>query len=180
VDAVVVDLQGIVSILDNAFVRVPHDANPRGAAFEDAFRELVSSEHFELLPQRHLRAANFERETDAAIRVGTTLYLFECRAMERPLDFERGRPKTIAYRNRDLGEKVSQVLSLADFIGANIRGENYDFSWAKRIVPLVVSPFVEWIWSRDPRLWLRDEIPRILSAPEAINLLKQAARMLPA
>ncbi len=173
-DATVVDLQGVVSLLEKAFVRVAHDPDPKGKAFEDAFREFLTSDGFDVLPYRKLRVGGVERETDAAVRVATTLYLFECRAMEVPLDFERGRPATIAYRNAKLTEKVNQVLSLAAFVEHHPYGDNYDLSWAKNIVSAVVSPFVEWIWSREAHLWIDRNTPHILTVREAVDLLRRA------
>jgi hypothetical protein len=73
-----------------------------------------------------------------------------------------------------LDDKVKQVLELAEFLEANPRGTNYDFGGVRRIVPLVVSPFVEWLWDRSARLWLSDGTPRILSAGEALDLMEQA------
>jgi hypothetical protein len=69
---------------------------------------------------------------------------------------------------------VTQVLELAEFLEAKPRGTNYDFGGVRRIIPLVVSPFVEWIWDRSARLWLPDGTPRILSADEALALTEQA------
>lgn len=173
----VVDMLPTTSILGNAFFRVSANQQAKGTTFEDNFRALVERSGIELLPERRLRASGTERELDVGIRDGTTLYLCECRAMERPLDVEIGRTKTISRRNNDLDEKVTQALSLAEFIEENPRGDNYDYSWAEELVPIVVSPFCEWVWSLSSRLWIDEAIPRILSANEALELIRSRKEM---
>lgn len=173
--ATIVDLQGVVAILRNLFFGIRLDNGPKGPQFEDFFRAFASSKSLDVLPERELRTANGKsREVDAAIRKGTTLFVCECRAMEKPLDLEISRPKSLSVRIADLDDKLSQARSLADFVGAHPRGKNYDFSWATRVEPLVVSPFVEWVWTRAPELWLTDGVSRVLSFSEAVNAIETA------
>jgi hypothetical protein len=168
----VVDLQGILSLLQTLFFRVRHDQTSRGTVFEDAFRGALAAEGFVQAQAGDIvNAPGQKREIDASVRLGEELYLFECRSIERPLDFELGRPRTLEARRRFLDLKVDQVLSLRDFITTNPSGRNYDFRWAKTISAFVVSPFVEWIWDRSDRLWHSREVPRILQADEAISFL---------
>jgi hypothetical protein len=62
-------------------------------------------------------------------------------------------------------------MSLADSVRADPKGANYDFTWATEVQALVVSPLVEWIWTRNPEFWITDSIPRIASADEVISYL---------
>ena len=172
---VVIDLQALTVVLQNAFFGVSCQPEGKGAAFEDTFRAYATEAGLDLLPHRILKNCSGERECDAAVRVGDTLFLCECRAMERPLDFEIGRVQTVERRTIDLQKKVDQVLSLGDFVRQAPRGTNYDFSWAREIVPLVVSPFIEWIWTKDGSAWLNETIPRVLSAREAVTLMRGEA-----
>jgi hypothetical protein len=118
------------------------------------------------------------RELDAGVVIGDVLYVLECVSIERPLDYEIGSLTTFSRRRERLDRKVTQVLTLADFLRAKSRGTNYDFTHVREIVPLVVSPFEEWIWERSERLWLSDGTPRILSAREALDLLMEVRRHL--
>ena len=97
---------------------------------------------------------------------------FECVSIGRPLDYEIGRPRTMAVRRERLSEKLSQAKSLHQFISDNPSGRNYEFSSAKEFVWAVVSPFVEWIWDWGPELWLGSSIPRILSPDDAFSVLR--------
>lgn len=173
-NAVIVDLQGLHVILQNAFFGVRLQNGPKGSLFEEFFRSRAHESGLEVLPNRVLTSdSGKEREVDAAIRRGDSLFLCECRTMERPLDLEISRPKTLEARIADLRQKLEQGSSLAAFIATERKGRNYDFSWASRIDYLVVSPFVEWVWSRDTALWLDDTTPRILSSGEAISYIAQ-------
>ncbi len=171
-DGILVDLQGLPVLLRNAFFGIRLDGGPKGTEFEDFFREYSKREGLDLLPERTLKARSGKsREVDAAFRCKDSLILCECRAMETPLDLEISRPKSLNARIDDLTDKVEQARTLTEFVRDNISGENYDFSWASSIEYLVVSPFVEWVWSRDPSLWLDVTTPRILSFGEAVAYL---------
>ena len=119
------------------------------------------------------------REIDASVRIGDQLVLFECRSIERPLDFELGSPKTLATRCEFLDEKIEQAITLREFILAHPTGRNYDFGWAKTVSTFVVSPFVEWVWERSDHLWHDKSVPRILQADEAISYLHRLAEAAP-
>jgi len=173
------DLAAIPWILETLFVGVRYDATARGYSFEQAFRDYIAREKFELLPNRVLRNKDgLERETDAAIRVGTTLILCDCRTIERPLDYEIGSPRTINRRNQLLNDKLTKIISIRDFVATNRVGRNYDFSWAKTIYSIGVSPFVEWVWSDVSELWLdtSKDLPLLLSVDEARALLDDLRR----
>ena len=167
----IIDLQGIPSILNSLFVKVRYKQTLRGVTFEEGFRVACESSGLNLLPARQMRSINgAERETDAAVRSGTTLYLCDCRTIERPLDFEIGRPKTMEGREELLSQKLERVKSIREFVTTYPKGTNYDFTWATEIRSIGVSPFVEWISSREPDRWIDydADLPWILSVQEAL------------
>jgi hypothetical protein len=170
-----VDLQGIPILLNTLFVRLSHDQSHRGTVFEEAFRRALQARGYDVRNGKLKSMAAGERELDAGVVLGNTLYAFECVSVERPLDYEIGNPRTIECRCKRLGEKVDQALWLAAFLIDNHKGANYDFSNVTRVVPLVVSPFEEWIWDRSARLWLDAVTPRILSADEALEFLSRTS-----
>jgi hypothetical protein len=172
--AVIVDYEGFSPLLLSLFVGVQYEQTERGSIFEDSFRRALEAEGFDLPVVGDIVAKDgSKREIDASVRIGDGLILLECRSIERPLDFEIGRPRTLQRRQEVLDEKVYQVLTLRDFIRSQPVGRNYDFSWARTLEAFVVSPFVEWIWDCSPRLWRDDKTPRILQTDEAISLLRE-------
>jgi hypothetical protein len=176
-DHLVVDLQGIQSILNTMFFGVRYDQTSRGVLFEEGFRKLARDRHINVLPERELVGASGEmRETDAAIRLGDDLFLCDCRSIWMPLDYEIGRPRTLAKRREFLEDKLEQLRSIEQFVQANPRGRNYDFSWAKRITAIGISPFVEWTWDLDDFYWFdkRENVPRIMAVAEALEIFAPA------
>ena len=168
----ILDLVSIAPVLRTLFVHVRHDGTSRGTAFEKEFRSALRDAGFPVERAGTLEAHDGQkREVDASVRLGARLYLFECVSIERPLDFEIGRIVTIDRRTSDLEAKLDQVLSLRAFILTKPDGRNYDFRWAEDLRAFVVSPFVEWVWSRSKRLWDGPR-PRVVSAEEAIEFLR--------
>jgi hypothetical protein len=111
---------------------------------------------------------------DAGVQIGECLYLFECVSIERPLDLEIGRPKSIRHRIERLEVKLEQAEGLSSFIRQNPVGKNYDYSTVERVEHFVVSPFVEWVWDYSSRLWSDLGFPRFVSPSEAFSILEDA------
>jgi hypothetical protein len=169
----VMDLVSIAPLLRTLFVFIRHDGSTRGIAFEKEFRSALVAAGFAIEQFGPLEAHDGQkRELDASVRVGSRLYLFECVSIERPLDFEIGRIPTIQNRTAELKSKLEQALTLMDFISSKPQGRNYNFRWANDLQVFVVSPFVEWIWSRSSCLW-NGPRPRVISAEEAIKYLRK-------
>jgi hypothetical protein len=168
--AIVLDGEGIVSILRTLFVGLRDSEQKRGIVFEESVRSELRTRGFDLV-QRRFDFASGPREADAAIKIGSTLWLIEAHSMWRPLDYEIGGIDVIRKRVEQFSEKLDQIASIRSELEAAPVGSNYDVRWAKRIEHCVVSPFVEWIWSRDPALWMDAETPRLLSVSELVELL---------
>lgn len=171
------DASAWIQIFKNLFfgLRSYDPKNKKGPGFEAAFADLARANNLEVVVQsKELVVGQSPREIDVAIRSGNCLILCECRASERPLNFEIGDPRTISKRGEDFQGKVDQVLSLSELLRQHPKGASYDFGWAQEVVGVVVSPYIEWIWSLEEQLWVSKQplIPRILSAPEAIFYIK--------
>jgi hypothetical protein len=171
-----IDLQGIPSVLSSLFYRLQYQQTERGLIFEEAVRQAIKRAGLSLdrFGKIHTKAG-LEREIDASVRIGDELILIECRTIERPLDYEIGRPRTLTARQDFLEQKIDQVITLREFIIAEPQGRDYDFTWAKKVEAFVVSPFVEWIWDVGDRFWISNDVPRILQANEALAWLQERA-----
>lgn len=173
-EALMVDAQGVLQLLQTLFVGVRHSEQGRGMSFEQALRSELERRNF-TLEQRWYEFADGPREVDAAVRAGTTLWLIEAHSMERPLDFEIGKADVITMRNQRFAAKLEQVASVRQQLEQARVGKNYDVSWATRIEHCVASPFVEWIWTREAHLWIDGETPRVLSVSELFDRLQPVA-----
>ena len=166
-----VDLVSLPALLHSIFVFMTDRFGERGTVFEKLFKEALERRGFDVQSGKLVAHDGSERELDAGVLVGDRMYLFECVSIERPLDYEIGRPKTMAVRRRRLSQKLDQAKSLHAFVSKNPSGRNFDFSDAREFVWAVVSPFVEWIWDLGSELWLDSRTPRILTPDEVFALL---------
>lgn len=113
-----------------------------------------------------------QREVDAALAVGKTLLLAECRTFGRSFGVERGDPAAIDFRNAKIRKALADADDKATLLAAAPVGRNYDLRRFDRIVPIGVTPFAEFIPSIDQYYWLTENIPRVLTPPELENAIK--------
>ncbi|RWM17822.1 hypothetical protein [Mesorhizobium sp.] len=172
----VLDLQGVPALLQSLFVRLTHDQSSKGTVFEEAFRRALVDRGFTVWSGELKLAEKVIGELDASVLIGDTAYFFECVSIERPLDYEIGRPITLERRRQRIEGKLDQVFGLAQHVRASQKGANYDFSGIKTIIPCVVSPFEEWLWDKSERLWISNSVPRVLSAEEAVEMMEFVRR----
>lgn len=115
-----------------------------------------------------------KREIDYSFVFKDILFVCECKAVNRSVDFERGKGKALEFRKQRLQGGLEQVDDLVDWLSTHKTGRNYKIPDSVNIIcPIVVSPFTEYVWSRDPELWLTDDIPRILTPDEVQGFLKR-------
>lgn len=171
------DISAIDEVLQTIFFGVRGVANERGGEFESVFRECIESKsgkHQTFFGELKSNSKK-KRELDIGILIDDRLIVFECVSMERPLDYEIGKPKTMEKRRIELDKKLNQAKTMSEFLINNPVGRNYDFSRAVSIEHYVVSPLTEWIPSFDERYWDTAGRPRILSADEAVELVESAS-----
>lgn len=106
--------------------------------------------------------------------MGAYLVIAECKAVGRSIGYDRGNPEAIKYRQTNVVEKaLAEADEKAKWIAKHPVGTNYDISQYKGIVPVGISPFVEWIPSLDSHFWLRDGVPRVMTPHEFGDLLSK-------
>ncbi|WP_264210865.1 hypothetical protein [Leisingera thetidis] len=158
-----------------------HEQNEQGSHFESEFRRAFKLSGLRPIHQRIKYQGKLKGEIDAAVDIDGELYVFECYASPMRFDLERGKPSSIQARcfgnpegrgKYGLNDKLKQVMDLCEFLEKNKIGDNYDFSKFEKFVPIVVSPFQEWIWEKSDKLWLNETTPRILSADEALEFVR--------
>lgn len=172
-DSFFIDYAWIHRRLHDLFVGVwIPDQNFKGDALENAIRKVQSA-----LPFKPCRtSAGEERQVDYAIVCGSHLVIAECKAVGKSIAFDRGDTKAIDYRINNVVERgLSEADDKADWLAAHPVGINYDLSKYEYILPVAVSPFVEFIPSQNERYWISGDIPRVLTLEEFENLLNDPA-----
>ena len=138
------------------------DQNFKGDTLERVVREGTS-----VLPKRACTARDGgSRQVDASFALGNRLVIVECRVVWRSVAFDRGDPRAIGYRNKMIDKLLADVDAKAHWLATRPVGTNYDISRFVDILPVGVTPFAEYIPSLDPRYWLNDELPRVLTPSE--------------
>ena len=138
------------------------DQNFKGAALE-----LITHGGNSVLPTTELKAHdNSRRQIDAAFSLGDTLVIVECRVVARSIGFDRGNPAAIQTRNEVVERALDDIDEKAHWLAVHRQGTNYDVRQYKRMFPVGVTPFAEYIPSRTPRYWINNSLPRVLTPNE--------------
>jgi hypothetical protein len=138
----------------------------------DLLEERVAGE--QVIPSAPSRAHDgSEKQIDASYARSGVLVIAECRAIARSGAWERSDPEAVAYRQRKLEKLLSEADEKARWLARHIVGKNFDISPFTHVLPVAVTPFKEYIWSTDARLWIDREgdLPRILTPEELSRLL---------
>jgi hypothetical protein len=115
------------------------------------------------------------KQIDAAFCYQDCLLIAECKAFARSFGIDRGDPESLRFRLRKLNQALSEADKKARWLAATPIGTNYDVSRYRAIIPIVVTPFCEYIPSLDSWYWLTPEIPRVLSPPELTESVSNSA-----
>jgi hypothetical protein len=168
-DRLFIDYCWVLDLLYNLFFDVvPADQNFKGDALEEIVRQGKSA-----LPVRRCKSlSGEERQVDAAFDLGSLLVIAECRVFARSFGVDLGDSQAIRYRSDRIEAALREVDSKANWLARNPKGTNYDISHFGSILPVAVTPFVEYIPSEAPFYWLEEGVPRVLTPEELRDLLK--------
>lgn len=169
-DRIFVDYAWCHRFLYNIFfgIKVDDERDFKGEALERLVHRGQSA-----LPIIPCRADDgSQKQIDAAFALGDALVICECKAVWRSLGIERGNHDSIAYRDREVVERsLTEADAKAGWLKAHPHGSNYDVTGYRSIIPLGVSPFVEYIPSLNTRYWLKEGLPRVLAPHELEEFL---------
>ena len=181
-DRVLLDLAAMTDCLSDLFRAVGFNATDpgsiKGKTFEaEVIRQATEAGFVTWECGRILKLDDDTvREIDASFVVGTTLFVVECKARSQNARVERGEYAAVKARWETLRDKhLGQAETLKNFLEANRTGRNFEIpDSVTTIEHCVCTPAAEWIPSRDPALWFTDEIPRICTPDELIQILSDA------
>ena len=174
-EAALIDVVGGAEILSRIFTGIRDDGQIRGAIFEETARDLVArvlDGAWEWGPRKIREGDDVKDEIDILLKDGDTVFVGECITRWRPLIFEIGDRKTIGARTARINEKIDQAMFTCKYLEANPLGKNYDFRDVTSFVPIVISPFVEWLPSTSSRFWISSKVPRVMSLDEFVTFIE--------
>jgi hypothetical protein len=157
--------------------------NVKAEDFEDRVEARAAEAGFPYWQKRKVLVAGdgSQRELDAGFIVGDTLFVVECKAFSQNPRIDRGDFAALKARRETLEKYLGQARTMADFLEANRKGRNYEVPVnVLRFDYLLCTPGVEYIWTRDPAMWMTTETPRICTPGELTDLFREANARLPA
>jgi hypothetical protein len=171
-----IDTVGILEFITRMFTGVYDDGTARGLIFENTVRlaaEKIRDEAgIEFGPRKISADGRLIDEIDLMVKKRKSVFVCECFSMWMPLDFEIGNNRTIDARTAQIDKKLDQAAETCRYLEAHPAGSNYDFKGIETFVPIVVSPFIEWLPSTSTKYWLPTGQPRVMSVDELIEFLR--------
>ncbi len=168
-DESLIDLAWIGRRLYDLFYNVNiKDQNFKGDALEIAVGRQNS-----ILPKKSCESFNGgKRQIDFATEKEDILIIVECKAVAKSIAYDRGIKRAIDYRTENVVNRaLTEIDDKALFLYNNVTGKNYSIIKYKYILPLAVSPFVEYMPSLESKYWIDREHPRVLTPLELKSFL---------
>jgi hypothetical protein len=172
----VIDVVGILEFIGRMFTGIQDDGTLRGEIFEETVRSSIADmlgSEFEIGPRKIYDAGNLVDEIDLLLRRKDKVYVCECFSMWKPLNFEIGDKKTIAARTERIDEKLNQAMDTCRYLSEHLTGSNYKYDDVGEFVPIVVSPFIEWLPNISDRYWISAAQPRVMTLDELVKYLNE-------
>lgn len=165
-----IDYAWIERILYNLFFGV----NPVNQNFKGEILEKIVHRNSSALPTGPCCSLDgTRRQIDAAFEIEDVLIIVECKAVGKSFGFERGDFEAVAYRNRIIETALQAIDEKGRWLAANHVGKNYNIQKFKKILPIVVTPFIEYIPSLNLHYWLSEDLPRVMSPRELQKALEK-------
>ena len=164
-----IDYSVIVSILQNLFNNIPLKSHGfRGNLLEEAINLPC------YLPTTPCKGIdNTSKQIDFSCLIGDTLIIGECKVVARRQSFFNGSYQAIKLREDKVIDKgLDHIDDKAQWLLNHLRGTNYNITKIKNILPIAISPFVEFIHSKKRKCWINETTPRVLSLSEFIDFIK--------
>lgn len=165
----IIDYSAILPILMTKMHFLNVKEETKGHLFEDVVIERLTEKKFNLwqCKKKLEHSDGTSKEIDISFIYKGFLFIGELKTHKMSLSFIKGDTQSLEFRKAKLKDALSQVDEKAKWLCTHTTGTNYNIPRdIKAIVPFVVTPFTEYIWSRSDDLWLTESIPRICTPSE--------------
>lgn len=168
------DYVAFESILHTELHKLSSSKDEKGPMFERIINERLNNIGYQMWEHKTLYGLDgSKKEVDVSFIYKGYLFLGEQKTKNRALNYIAGGKKSLEFREKILKEALQQVEDTANWLKDNPMGTNYEMpNDVIAIIPFVITPFVEYIWSKDSQYWITDTIPRICTPKECEMLCK--------
>jgi hypothetical protein len=171
-DKILIDFSSIYSILSSCMHFIGSKEVTKGTMFEDSVEKILPN-NFKIWHKRK-KLKTYDgvvKEIDLSFLNRNCLFICELKCINRSFDFEIGTKKALKWREKKLQQAIKEVEEKEIFLAKNPIGKNYAIpDYVDAILGVVVTPFVEYVWSTNDYYWLTADIPRICT-PEELKML---------
>ena len=172
-NGIIIDYMAINHVLLSMAYTLRPKKDEKGHLFEDVLIAELTNSGIKLWEckkkLKHLDGSS--KEIDVSFIHKGILFIAELKANGRSITYIEGNNQALNYRKGKIRDAIKQVESKADWILTHLKGTNYYVPEnINIIIPFIVTPFVEYIWSDDPNLWFNSRTPRICTPNECCGL----------
>ena len=172
----IIDLSGILDLISKQTHFLPErNIGKKGSIFEDNIIKKIKKENLNIWESKK-KLNGFDltsKEIDVSFYDRNVLFICELKCIKRSLSYITGDFKSLKYRKDKFTEALTEVDNKADWILNHRKGHNFKLpDVVDIIVPIVISPFIEYIWDIDDKYWINSKTPRICVIKELFKFLK--------
>ena len=171
----IIDFSGIWDILSKQTHNIPgRNIGKKGRIFEDNVINKIKKANLNIWEnQKELKGYDStSKEIDVSFYDKNVLFICELKCIKRSLSYITGDFKALKYRKDKFILALNEIEEKANWILTHKKGYNFKVpDFIKIIVPVVISPFIEYIWDRDDYYWICSDIPRICNISELLEVL---------
>ena len=169
----IVDYASINFILQSHMHFIKENEDKKGHLFEDAIIQRLEKNNLQLWECKKIlkHKDKTSKEIDISFCYKNVLYIGELKSNKMSMAFFEGDDNALEFRKKKLTKALNEVEEKAKWLLNHKEGKNYKIpETVNVIIPIIVSPFAEYIWSLEEELWINKTTPRICIASDLYKL----------
>ena len=173
----IIDLSGIGDIMAKQTHFITGiSIEKKGHIFEEYIINKIKKSNLNIWEcQKELKGYDgTSKEIDVSFYDKDVLFTCELKCIKRSLSYISGDFKALKYRKDKFIKALNESEEKADWILNHKEGYNFKVpDFINILVPVVISPFIEYIWERSEYYWICSNVPRVCNISELLELLKK-------
>lgn len=173
-DNFIIDYAAIPFVILTHMHFLSENDNEKGHLFEDYVIEKLKAENIKTweCKKKLKHTDGTSKEIDISFIYKNVLYIGELKCNKMSLAFTIGEESALEHRKQKIIKAITEVDEKAKWLLMHKSGTNFCVpDGVDVIVPIVVTPFTEYIWSRNDSLWINNNISRVCQPSEIKELV---------
>jgi len=160
----IIDYSAIMPILLTKMHFLEVNEDKKGHLFEDIVIDSLKNKNINVweCKKKLIHQDGTSKEIDISFVYRDILFVGELKVNNMSLSFIKGDEASLKYRKKKLLENLAQADEKVAWMLRHTKGTNFTIpDGVKAIVPFLITPFIEYIWTKDTNMWLSETVPRI-------------------